>query len=353
MVIEERGMQRSIVLTLMLFLSIGLLYAQITEKRVVTVPVANIYRFPSEERGIPHHAPLIHRKDAHGLCTQALLGERLEVITHSTGWLYVRLCEQTCGLFLGTIEPYSGWIKADQTKRVTLFIEPSLVTKRHNVILYQKPTVISKKCYLLSCGTKLVGVRERITGWWSIHLPTGEQCFVRDADVNYLLSKKDKQEKELRDEIATIAKSFVGMPFCWYGRSSYNQQERYQLTSVGCDGLVELVYRSCGIDIPRFAADQYYMGEPINGDQLQPGDLLFFASPRRLPEFKPHHAMIYIGNDYLVEATYQSPAPYYPAQLTQCSKRFKKPVATIKNGDLFNNGSFAVFFCSILKRKQA
>ena len=45
-----------------------------------------------------------------------------------------------------------------------------------------------------------------------------------------------------------------------------------------CSGLVRYVFTQHGIDVPRQAADQFRAGVPVDRDQIQPGDLLFFST---------------------------------------------------------------------------
>lgn len=62
-----------------------------------------------------------------------------------------------------------------------------------------------------------------------------------------------------------------------------------------CSGLVELVYRSAGIAVPRTADDQYRELPEVR--QARPGDLLFFGDRR-----KATHVGIYRGNGQMIHA---------------------------------------------------
>jgi len=44
-----------------------------------------------------------------------------------------------------------------------------------------------------------------------------------------------------------------------------------------CSGLVQLVYHQLGLPLPRTAQQQYNVTRRVERDQLQPGDLVFFA----------------------------------------------------------------------------
>ncbi len=77
---------------------------------------------------------------------------------------------------------------------------------------------------------------------------------------------------QLRKEIVAAARERLGAPYLWAGRS-----ER----GLDCSGLVQRVYAQVGIHLPRDADQQCLCGK-ISGDtgwpdDLEPGDLLFFA----------------------------------------------------------------------------
>ena len=69
-----------------------------------------------------------------------------------------------------------------------------------------------------------------------------------------------------------------------------------------CSGLVQLVFRQLGVSLPRTAQLQYEATAHLLQDQLQPGDLVFFA--RTYPD--PHdwitHVGIYIGGGQQINA---------------------------------------------------
>ncbi len=65
--------------------------------------------------------------------------------------------------------------------------------------------------------------------------------------------------------------------------------------ALDCSGLVELVYRSAGIAVPRTADDQYRELPEVR--QARPGDLLFFGDRR-----KATHVGIYRGNGQMIHA---------------------------------------------------
>lgn len=84
------------------------------------------------------------------------------------------------------------------------------------------------------------------------------------------------------------AKEYFGVDYLWGGEDP--------ATGVDCSGLVQYVYGSLGIDLPRVAADQSRAGVRVDSlAQARPGDLVFFGSPA-------HHVGIYAGNGKMIDA---------------------------------------------------
>jgi hypothetical protein len=83
------------------------------------------------------------------------------------------------------------------------------------------------------------------------------------------------------------AQQHLGVPYVWGGESP---------SGFDCSGLVRYVYGQLGVDLPRTAADQARVGQPVAGlaDAL-PGDLLAFHDP-------VDHIGIYAGNGLMVVA---------------------------------------------------
>jgi cell wall-associated NlpC family hydrolase len=68
-----------------------------------------------------------------------------------------------------------------------------------------------------------------------------------------------------------------------------------------CSGFTQYVFAANGVVLPRAVRDQFEEGNPVNGEEVVAGDLLFFATdPSVAPA--PSHVAIAIGGGEFVHA---------------------------------------------------
>jgi cell wall-associated NlpC family hydrolase len=65
-----------------------------------------------------------------------------------------------------------------------------------------------------------------------------------------------------------------------------------------CSGFTQYVFRLHGLALPRAVRDQFQVGQTIDADDLEPGDLLFFTTTDR----GASHVGIAVGTDQFVHA---------------------------------------------------
>ena len=96
--------------------------------------------------------------------------------------------------------------------------------------------------------------------------------------------------------IATQALEFalaqLGKPYQWGGTGP---------GTFDCSGLTMRAYESAGVDLPHFAAFQYQASHPLTYGELQPGDLLFWATDPG-DSNTIYHEAIYLGGGKMVQA---------------------------------------------------
>ena len=95
-------------------------------------------------------------------------------------------------------------------------------------------------------------------------------------------------------DAVAVARRYLGVPYVFGGT---NPQ-----TGLDCSGLVQLVFRQLGIGLPRTAQMQYDATPRVGRDQLQPGDLVFFARTYADPHAWITHVGIYVGDGMQINA---------------------------------------------------
>jgi len=91
----------------------------------------------------------------------------------------------------------------------------------------------------------------------------------------------------------TFALSQVGKPYVYGGTGPYGYD---------CSGLALASWLAAGVHLPRTAAAQYYAGSHVPLSQVEPGDLIFWASDPSDPS-TIYHVAISLGGDRTVQAT--------------------------------------------------
>ena len=90
--------------------------------------------------------------------------------------------------------------------------------------------------------------------------------------------------------IVAMAKKYLGYPYVWGGATP----------SVGfdCSGFTQYVFAKCGYTL-NYRTQQYRNGTSVSYSNLQPGDLVFFATKM---DGKISHVGIYVGNKSFIHA---------------------------------------------------
>ncbi len=102
--------------------------------------------------------------------------------------------------------------------------------------------------------------------------------------MNANLSEEEKTN--LRNQIASFSKQFVGNPYVYGGTSLTNGAD--------CSGFTMSIYAHFGYKLPRSSLDQAYVGTPVSAANLLPGDLVVYAHG---------HVGLYVGSGMMVHAS--------------------------------------------------
>lgn len=97
----------------------------------------------------------------------------------------------------------------------------------------------------------------------------------------------------LESQAVALARKFIGVKYTWGGTNAAQ--------GFDCSGLVQTVWKSLGVTVPRTTYDQWGAGKPVPVDALKPGDAVFFtgSDPK---DGLPGHEGMYIGQGKFIEA---------------------------------------------------
>lgn len=97
-------------------------------------------------------------------------------------------------------------------------------------------------------------------------------------------------------EAIKFAYDRLGTPYLYGGTGTAAENGEFD-----CSGLTQAAYASAGVTLPRVAAEQWYAGVHVPRDQLQPGDLVFFATDTSDPS-TIEHVGIYVGGGAMIDS---------------------------------------------------
>ncbi len=116
----------------------------------------------------------------------------------------------------------------------------------------------------------------------------GGQAAVESRDDGATVYPGGKPIGTVHSDVAEIARQMIGTPYRYGGRTP---------DGFDCSGLVYFSYHQAGISVPRSSKEQLKATTPIDLEEAQPGDLLFFRN-----WLKVSHVAIYLGDGRFVHA---------------------------------------------------
>ncbi|MCC6601056.1 MAG: C40 family peptidase [Crocinitomicaceae bacterium] len=166
--------------------------------------------------------------DKSEMVNQVIFGETMDILDQNEKWYLCRLHH----------DQYTGWI---DKKQVAITAPPP-----------QNRQVLSSAPLLLTEGNDLPRI-----------VPAGAYLYGNSAE-----KESGKTITPSESSIAAAAQIFFGTPYLWGGRTALGMD---------CSGFTQIVFRMCGIDIPRNASQQVEYGTLVPFVQeSQTGDLAFF-----------------------------------------------------------------------------
>ncbi|PZX11871.1 SH3 domain-containing protein [Breznakibacter xylanolyticus] len=211
-----------------------------------------------------------HASETAEMVTQIVFGETYEILQMEEKWARIRM----------DYDGYEGWIDA---KMIVNLPERELDSWR-NKEAWMVPSplvkVISdhdKSSHTLTGGSRIVFNGSNINSF------TINNC-------DYYLTGSATPAKKMPN-IQEIAMNYLNTPYLWGGRTFYG---------IDCSGLVQMVYKIIGVQLPRDASQQIEHGTTVEFvEETHTGDIAFFCDDNDIIT----HVGICIGKGDIIHAS--------------------------------------------------
>ncbi|WP_110929164.1 C40 family peptidase [Bacillus massiliglaciei] len=221
--------------------------------------------------------------------TQALYGSRVTILEEKGDWVKVAAANQPTPR---NSEGYPGWMPKKQLVYNRGFGQKldrnfAIVTSP-SAWLYKDQK--QKKRFLeLSFDTRLPVLQQKKDAI-QVMTPGAGAKWISKMDAS-VYKNEDQIPVPAGETIVETGEIFLGLPYLWAGMSGFG---------FDCSGFTYTVYHANGITIPRDSSVQAVNGTPVNKEDWQAGDLLFFGYDEG--KGKIHHVGIYIGDGKMIHS---------------------------------------------------
>ncbi|MBN9652632.1 C40 family peptidase [Halobacillus sp. GSS1] len=272
------------------------------EKRVVRVPVATLWTAPDSPREVDQISlqasasmkdwlKVLDDDQKRELCdenlvqSQLLLGEEVWIDEWAADWAKVVVPSQASKK---DKRGYPGYIPIRQLVKpneADWHPEKWAVVHKKQAWLYNgAEEALMEVSYL----TSLPVIEENDT-LVKVLYPDGVGYFVSE-DV-LVEKKEDTKAKGSGKDLIRSGEAFVGLPYFWGGMSAFGYD---------CSGFAYNIHKAFHYAIPRDATDQAKSGKHVPLNDLQMGDLLFFAYEEGKGSI--HHVGFYYGDNKMLHS---------------------------------------------------
>lgn len=205
-------------------------------------------------------------RDQSEIVSFLLFGEHFKIIKVNEKWINI------CTYF----DNYSGWICAKQYKEITY-------EDYDNLSLNNFPVNSLKNGELINLSNN-----ETIRIPAGSILPFYHKGKIKIRNAHYS-SKVTLATRSIQD-LETYSLSYLNSPYLWGGRNHLG---------IDCSGFSQLIFRLCGIELPRDAFQQAEVGEDVEFAEASKGDLAFFQNK----DGRINHVGIVLDNNQIIHAS--------------------------------------------------
>ncbi|MBZ4677349.1 MAG: glycoside hydrolase [Anaerophaga sp.] len=177
--------------------------------------------------------------------TQILFGESFDILERRNKWAYVRL----------RYDGYEGWI------------DDKLIEKLddRDVELWEKSEGFIVKRPFVKVVKESDSTVQYLTAGSRVVFNGEDRNVIR---IGYREFYWQGTMPESKVELEEVARGLLNAPYLWGGKTFYG---------IDCSGLVQVVYKTAGIFMPRNASQQIETGQVVSFvEEAKSGDLAFF-----------------------------------------------------------------------------
>jgi cell wall-associated NlpC family hydrolase len=176
------------------------------------------------------------------------------------------------------------------------------------VRIYASPSSHSRVFSRAAAYQYLVIKPAPVSGWYAVLLQRGIYGFVPSKSVVQLPYEVRARSYPYRDQYAmsqgdsASRAAVVDYAEQYVGRTPYKWGGTDTASGIDCSAFVRKMYGQIGVDLPRTAYEQSFVGKPVLRYQdLRPGDRLYFWDKKRN---MIGHTGIYKGNGVFVHSSH-------------------------------------------------
>ena len=196
------------------------------------------------------------------MTSQLLFGETFSVEKQVDNWLKIKVKH----------DGYEGFLNVNQFEELQCDEIPDIPTKS---LLTEIVDLQRNQKMLLSAGSLITSIHDNVFSIGSARYEVLHSTPVGFYDFH---------------NITDVASMFLNIPYLWGGRT---------VMGMDCSGYSQLVYRLCGINIPRDASQQVECGSTLNFlQETMPGDLAFFGDDEKIT-----HVGIMVDNSHVIHCS--------------------------------------------------
>ena len=207
--------------------------------------------------------------DKSQMVTQLLFGETIKIIDRLKNWFLIQNSENR----------YEEWVDSGQIRLID--------EDAYNTLEKETPVYLTDPYQKANSaeGSVLLSLGSRLPHFDKNKFAIDEIQFELEKDAETFHGKNS------RDALISLAKKYLGVPYLWGGRSYFG---------LDCSGFSEVVFRTCGYQLPRDSSDQAQIGKAVAFiNEAQTGDLAFFDNE----EEQIVHVGILLNNTQIIHAS--------------------------------------------------